>query len=122
MVPLFSRLSAKDDHGLSLVFWFVGVLFALRVVPAILRKALPFSRQVTVIWAERRRMAKRFDSYQWQKLFWFGIGLAAYAISPGEFGGIARALTVFCLVSGALGFLVQRWKTSMTDTLVVRRR
>ena len=34
MLPLFSRLFGKDATGWCLVLWFIGVLFALRLLPA----------------------------------------------------------------------------------------
>jgi len=35
----------------------------------VLRRVLPFSREVKTVWAERRALARRYDSYQWRKLF-----------------------------------------------------
>jgi hypothetical protein len=108
MLPLFYRLFGKDDSGWYVVLWFIGVLLALRLLPAVFRKALPFSREVRDIWIERRKTAKRFDSYQWRKLIWLGIGLAGYAVLSGNSGGIVGALTVFCLISGGVGTLIWR--------------
>lgn len=108
MLPLFLRLSTKDDLGWSLLLWFVALLLTIRLLTAVLRKLLPFSKEVAAAWAERRLLAKRFDSYQWQKLFWFGAGLAAYTVSSGQSTWPVAALTAFCLIGGALGFLVWR--------------
>jgi len=112
MLPLFSRLSAKDDVGWSLLLWFVALLFTLRVLPAVLRRLLPFSKQATAVWAERRVLAKRFDSYQWRKLFWFGVGLAAYVAASGHIGWPSVTLIGVCLGGGALGFLIWRRRVS----------
>jgi hypothetical protein len=120
MLPLFFRLFGKDAAGWWLVFWFIGVLFALRLLPAILRKALPFSREVSALWFERRQTAKRFDSYQWQKLIWFGIGLAGYAASSRTFGGMVGALTIFCLISGGVGILIWRQRTAVRENAGVK--
>src|SRR5262245_11853856 len=68
MTPLFSHLSEGNTSELWFVVCFVGTLFALRLVPAVLRKVLPFSSEVKTAWLERRKLAKTFDSYQWQKL------------------------------------------------------
>jgi hypothetical protein len=112
MLPLFYRLFGKEAPGWYPVLWFIGVLFALRLLPAVLRKALPFSREAIDVWIERRQTAKRFDSYQWQKLIWFGVGLAGYAVLSGTFGGMVGALTVFCLISGGIGVLMWRQRTA----------
>src|SRR5712691_1685328 len=108
MLPLFYRLFGNDDPVWRLVLWFIGILFALRLLPAAFRKVLPFSREVRDVWVERRQIAKRFDSYQWRKLIWFGIGLAGYAGLSGNFGVMVGMLTAFCLISGAVGVLIWR--------------
>lgn len=108
MLPLFSLLCGKECRDWCVAGVFLGTLFALRLATAILRKALPFSNEVKVIWAERRQMAKRFDSYQWQKLFWLGIGMASYAMISAKVGGVVGVLIVFCLTSGGLGVLLWR--------------
>src|SRR5262245_5510620 len=58
MLPLFYRLLGKDASSWYLMLWFIGVLFALRLLLAVLRKALPFSQEVRDIWVERRQTAK----------------------------------------------------------------
>jgi hypothetical protein len=97
--------------GYQVTWWglpafFVAVLIALRVVPALMRFALPFSAEAKGIWAQRRGLAKRYDSYQWQKLFWIGLGLLCHLF----FAGAARidevALVIFCLVGGGLGLVM----------------
>lgn len=120
MLPLFLHLSAKDDPGWSVLPWFVALLLTIRLLAAVLRKLLPFSKEVTAAWAERRVLAKRFDSYQWRKLFWFGVGLAAYSASSGKLAWPTAALTAFCLIGGALGFLAWRHKVSAGVASVVR--
>jgi len=112
MLPLFSWLAGKGDLGWSLLPWFVAVLLALRVLPAVLRRVLPFSQHARAVWAERRALAKRFDSYQWRKLFWFGVGLAAYVASSGHIDWPSAALTGVCLGGGALGFVIWRRRVS----------
>jgi hypothetical protein len=111
LVPLSTHFPLSVRPGLSLASWFVGVLLALRLVPVVLRKVLPFSQRAIAVWAERRQIAKRFDSYQWRKLVWFGIGLSAYAVSSRQFGGTSAALTVFCVAGGVLGILAWRQKS-----------
>ncbi len=92
-------------------FWcvnglFVAILFLLRLGPALVRRLVPFSREAQLIWGERRQLAKRFDSYQWQKLFWMGIGMTGYAMVSGRVGNAVGTLIVFCLIGGGLGVLI----------------
>jgi hypothetical protein len=103
--PLYSRFVGETAPGWCLWIWFLTVLMTLRLVPAIVRAVLPFSERISAIWADRRRMAKRFDSYQWRKLTWFGVGLAVYALWSGSVAQGGIPLAVSCLVGGGLGEL-----------------
>jgi hypothetical protein len=91
--------------GWGVILWFLAVLVALRMSCAVARKAFPFSAQARDEWAKRRMLAKRFDSYQWQKLTWFGVGLAVQAFVSGAVGGAVGALTMACLIGGFLGLI-----------------
>jgi hypothetical protein len=86
--------------------FFVASLIALRVVPALIRFALPFSAEAKEIWARRRALAKRYDSYQWQKMFWIGLGLLPHATIAGEIAPGEIVVTVICLVGGSLGLWI----------------
>jgi hypothetical protein len=99
---LLGRHPSAPVFGASLL----ALLFALRATPALIRKLLPFSTALRDIWTRRRQMAKRYDSYQWRKLFWFGLGLAIrFATSGGGTRG-ELVLTSGCLVAGAAGMLM----------------
>jgi hypothetical protein len=87
---------------------FLFVLLMLRVVPALARHAVRFPQDITTEWARRRALAKRFDSYQWRKLLWFGLGMVAYLLVRGEAPAVPSGLALVCLVSGGLGAL--RWR------------
>ena len=67
-----------------LVLSFLFVLVMLRIVPAVVRHVLPFPQDVKAEWARERLLAKRFDSYQWRKLLWFGLGLVAHLLIAGR--------------------------------------
>ena len=87
------------------------VLLGLRVGPALVRRAIPFSKEVQEQWALRRYWAKLYDSYQWQKLLWIGLGLAAGAAWKGPVDGYEMTVAVLCVVAGAFGaifWLVRR--------------
>ena len=81
------------------------VLVSLRIIPGVLRRVLPFGRDVKNVWAERRALAKRYDSYQWQKLFGIGVGWAAYLFLHRRTSGAPVALAAACVVSGAIGMM-----------------
>ncbi|MGE3876492.1 MAG: hypothetical protein AB7F74_26345 [Parvibaculaceae bacterium] len=106
VVPAFRTLSGGNDSAWIFIVLFLGLLVALRVVPAVLRRALPFSAEAKAIWAERRNIAKQHDSYQWQKLFWIGLGLIPYAFLGGGLGHGQLIVTVICLIGGGAGLLL----------------
>jgi hypothetical protein len=123
MLPLFSRLSGGNTSDWWLIVWFVGALFALRLIPAVLRKILPFSPETKAVWYKRRQDAKRYDSYQWKKLLWIGIGLAGYVCVWDEPRSMGGALAVFCLASGGLGYIFAGGKeTKVTFAEVATRK
>jgi hypothetical protein len=81
-------------------------------VPAILRKILPFSAAARTVWAERRQMAKRVDSYQWRKLFWIGMGLGLFTLQSGHRFPALLGLTFGCLAAGAIGLATWRYRAA----------
>lgn len=102
--PVIRALSGGEQILISLA-WFVALLIGVRVLPAVLRLVLPFSREAKDIWFQRRQIAKLHDSYQWQKLFWIGLGLLAYAAIASGLRAGEQAVMLVCLVGGAAGLL-----------------
>lgn len=106
--PFFRALTGGYDSVWITSALFIGVLLAWRLGPAILRRLLPFSVEAKRIWAARRELAKEYDSYAWQKLFWIGLGLLLYS-SVG--GGLQRGelvVMLFCMICGGAGLIVWR--------------
>ena len=106
--PAFRALSGTQDQIWIDLVLFLALLIGLRVIPAVLRKLLPFSAEAKKIWFDRRQIAKLHDSYQWQKLFWVGVGLLPHAAVGGGLRIGETALAVICLVGGGAGLLIWR--------------
>lgn len=104
--PVFRALSGARDSVLIAFALFILLLVVLRAVPAVARHALPFSVKAKEIWKARRNIAKVYDSYQWQKLFWIGLGLLPYAVIGDGLRNGELAVTLFCLIGGLVGLLV----------------
>lgn len=102
-LPIFSALFGTPDSGRTLFLFFLGLLLALRLVPAVIRRLVPFSNEVRDLWGERRALAKRYDSYQWQKVFWLGLGIGTYVVLFGVVWPPAVILASACVLSGAAG-------------------
>ena len=117
--PVFRALSGGRDSVWTSLAVFIGLLVALRVVPAVLRHALPFSVEAKRMWAERRNIAKLHDSYQWHKLFWIGLGiglgLLPYDVTGGGLRDSELVVTFISLLGGSVGLLFwRRVKASRT--------
>jgi hypothetical protein len=106
--PVFRALSGDVDRIWIDLALFLALLIGLRVIPAVLRKLLPFSTEAKQIWSDRRQIAKLHDSYQWQKLFWVGLGLLPYAVAGGGLRTGEWVLTAICLIGGGAGLLIWR--------------
>jgi hypothetical protein len=117
VVPAWSASTGGRSADWTVFPFFLAILVALRVVPAVLRKLLPFGGSVQAIWTERRQLAKRFDSYQWQKLFWIGLGLALYTLQSGRRFGALLTLMFICLLTGALGLLFWRHRAAQLKSV-----
>jgi hypothetical protein len=106
--PAFRALSGDAASIWIDLVLFLALLIGLRVGPAVLRKLLPFSAEAKQIWFDRRQLAKLHDSYQWQKLFWVGLGLLPYAVVSGGLRTGEWALAAICLIGGGAGLLIWR--------------
>jgi len=107
LFPTFMALSPADAVNRWLLPYFLAILLALRIVPAVLRQLLPFSREVQAHWFRYRILAKRYDSYQWRKLLWFGLGMIAYIAMRGDALPVQAYLAASCTVAGLIGAI--RW-------------
>ncbi|MBL8565398.1 MAG: hypothetical protein JNM89_06765 [Hyphomicrobiaceae bacterium] len=103
--PVFSAVAGGNGSvGLYLAL-FIALLMALRVAPALLRFTLPLSPDVKEVWRKRRFIAKDHDSYQWQKLFWMGLGIFSHAAVGSGLGLAGYTLAAICLVGGGAGLV-----------------
>lgn len=119
-LPAMSLLLGNDGSGWTVVPFLLSVLLLLRVIPALVRKLVPFPDAVQAVWAERRRMAKRYDSYQWRKLIWIGVGLALYIAVSGQFSPSRIVVCSTCLLAGAAGMV--RWRAVSANDQFARSR
>jgi hypothetical protein len=105
LVPLFVRYRGAGSDWRLLPF-FIAVLLILRLVPAAVRRLVPFSAELQAQWFRQRLLGKRFDSYQWSKLVWFGLGIMLYVDIFDLMGPAPAVLAFACLLLGSLGMLV----------------
>ena len=112
-IPLLSLLHQDVRSGWILTIGLLLLMLSLRIVPAFVRKLLPLSHDVKAVWSERRQIAKRYDSFQWQKLFFIGLGLAGYMLVSRELLTSTIAVSSFCVLFGAIVDVNNSRETSM---------
>ena len=102
-VPVVETLRPGAGLG-TLSALLIVALFAVKVAAAAGRKAVPASTGVRAHWEWRRNLARYYDSYQWRKLVWFGIGIVigAATASPGT-----RQQWILGLVCAAAGAIAE---------------
>jgi len=115
ILPAMSEVWTEGRSTWRLTAFLLCVLMMLRVVPAVVRRLVPFSPVAQALWTRRRQIAKRWDSYQWQKVFWIGIGLAFYIGLSGQFFTSRIVVCSFCLALGGVGLAIWRSTRSEID-------
>ncbi|MGL3213599.1 hypothetical protein [Bradyrhizobium sp. BR 1433] len=77
ILPVFRLLSGGDDRIVVALTMFLALLLALRLVPAVCRRVLPFSREAKDLWFKRRNLGKRYELLPVAKAVLDGPGHAA---------------------------------------------
>jgi hypothetical protein len=111
-IPFLTLLRQDVRSVRVLTIGLLLLMFSLRIVPVFLRKLLPLSAEVNAVWSERRQIAKRYDSFQWQKLFFVGLGMTCYMLVSQESLPSIVAVSSFCILFGAVGLF--RWYTQLS--------
>jgi hypothetical protein len=106
--PFTDLIFKEKDSIASSLEGLLIVLFLTRLFPLLIRKLVPFPASIQKAWFKRRNIGKNYDSFQWKKLLWIGLGMSLYLAFSG-FWGIGRVLpTAVCLIAGAIGIF--RWR------------
>jgi hypothetical protein len=110
-IPLLSFLGLDVHSTLVVTGGLLLQMLSLRIVPVLVRKVLPLSGEANAVWTERRQIAKRYDSFQWQKLFFIGLGMACYMLLSQEILTSTMTVSSCCILFGAIG--LARWYTQL---------
>jgi hypothetical protein len=106
--PAVAAVMGRAAGDWALVPGVAMIVILLRLVPLVIRRLVPFSSRAQEIWRNRRQTAKRYDSYQWQKLFWMGAGMALYSAVGDALRVPDMAVSAICVVAGGVG--LARWR------------
>jgi hypothetical protein len=94
--------------ALWMVSGLLAMLLSIKVVGVVARRALLPSDRVRSHWEWRRDLARYYDSYQWRKMLWFGIGIVTSA-ALGLPGTRAQwVLGVACVAAGGTAEILWR--------------
>jgi hypothetical protein len=92
----------------TMIAYFLAMLFAFKVFAVVSRRVARVSSVVQSHWEWRRTLARYYDSYQWRKLLWFGIGIMM-GDAPHWPETTARwVLGLACVAAGAAAEIVWR--------------
>lgn len=96
-----------DAGGWMAVAGLAGLLFAVKAAAAVGR---PFvkSPRLREEWVWRRMLASNYDSYQWRKLLWYGLGILVARSLAGTSSAWEIPVGLGCVASGAVGELAWR--------------
>lgn len=108
IMPIHGRVWGETPPGWSLIVLVTGILILLRIVPGIVRRVLPFPREVKSVWANHRQLAKAYDSFQWRKLFGLGLGWLAWLVLSHATDPLPILLAVSFLFGGGMGIFFWR--------------
>ena len=114
IMPTHNVLFGAPYTAGSLIGCLSLVLAATRIVPGVVRRAVPFSNALQSTWSERRATAKRSDAFQWRKLFGIGLGWIAYLVMHRLAFGAPYVLALACVGAGAAGMVA--WRRQQMST------
>ena len=83
-------------------------MLGLRLFGIALRRGVRFSETTLETWAIRRKIGKYYDSYQWKKATWIGLGILFYVLLFARARSDFLGLAVVCIAAGAIGILAWR--------------
>ena len=92
----------------TLALSLLSILFGVKVVAVVARRAVPATAVVRSHWEWRRNLARYHDSYQWRKLLWIGIGLAMGGAFGNPETGSQWVLGAVCILSGGAAEMLWR--------------
>ncbi len=87
-----------------------AMLFGVKLFAAVARRAVRTSPAVAAHWEWRRSLARYYDSYQWRKLAWYGLGMLGASRLLGAGGAWEVPLGTACVLSGAVAEIFWRRK------------
>lgn len=117
LLPTYQTLVGNLDSTINFLLFFICVLLVMRFVPLVLRKLLPCSREIQVLWFSRRNLGKEYDSFQWRKLLWIGLGMAAYMLVYGDRRATHWIVAAVCVIGGAVAHWIWRRLPAAKQTI-----
>ena len=99
LVPAVEAVHPETGLWLLSALLLAG-LFAIKLIAVAARRLVPASATTRSHWEWRRNLARYYDSYQWRKLVWFGIGIMIGSALGWPGTTTQWILGVVCFVAG----------------------
>ena len=120
LVPLYHSLIGTAGSILQFVGFYALALVGLRFGPGLMRRVIRFSPETLEVWMRQRVMAKRYDSYQWRKQFWIGLGMALNGLVAASPPAWHLPFAITCTVFGWLGWVAWRRRLKKLQAVLIR--
>jgi hypothetical protein len=106
-VPAVAVVNPQAGLG-TMTALLLAMLFAIKLFAGVSRKLAPASTLVRSHWEWRRNLARYYDSYQWRKLLWFGVGILVGGALHWSETTPQWLLGLACVVAGAVAEIMWR--------------
>lgn len=103
-LPPFQQLALGSGATATLhVACLLGTLLVLKFGFGVVRRFFPASAELKAAWRERRMLGKAYDSYEWQKMLGYGLGMMAFNLWSRPAQSFHTGIAASCLLAGILG-------------------
>ena len=103
ILPLQQLVLGSGGTATTHIAFLLGTLLVLKFGFGVVRRFFPASAELKAAWRERRMRGKSYDSYEWQKMLGYGLGMVAWQFYSRPEQSFQTVIAAGCLVAGILG-------------------
>jgi hypothetical protein len=103
LLPLQQLVLGSGASATALVAFVLATLLVLKFGFGLVRRLFPASAELKAAWRERRMLGKAYDSYEWQKMLGYGLGMLAFQFWSRPPHGVYTVFAGVCTFAGILG-------------------
>ncbi len=103
LLPLQQLVLGSGAAATAIVAFVLAALLVLKFGFGVVRRLFPASAELKAAWRERRMLGKAYDSYEWQKMLGYGLGMLAFQFWSRPSHEFYTAFAGACIFAGILG-------------------